>query len=145
MNTPGEGLGAVSFETAFMRTFEAVPDDIDVMGHVNNSVYVRWVEKIAVAHWEAVAPGLLQGKYLFVMLRHEIDYRDQVLLGETVEARTWLGRAKGPRFERYVDIRKPGAKKFSSYSRIDWCQIDAETRKPVRVGPEVLETFQVPG
>lgn len=145
MSHSREGLGAVSFETAFMRRFEAAPEDIDVMGHVNNSVYVRWVEKIAVAHWEAVAPGLLQDRFLFVMLRHEIDYRDQVLLGETVEARTWLGRAKGPRFERFVDIRKTGAKKFSSYSRIDWCQIDAETRKPVRVGPEVLDTFQVPG
>lgn len=140
-----EGLGAVSFETAFQRTLTPSPADIDVMGHVNNAVYVRWVQDIAVAHWEAVAPGHLQTRFLFVMLRHEIDYRDPVLPGETVEARTWLGRAKGPRFERFVDIRKPGAKKFSSFSRIDWCQIDAVTRKPVRVGRDVLETFQVPG
>lgn len=145
MNQSREGLGAVSFETAFQRHFKPTPADIDVMGHVNNAVYVRWVQEIAIAHWEAVAPGALQDKFLFVMLRHEIDYRDQVLPGEIVEARTWLGRARGPRFERFVDIRKPGAARFSSFSRIDWCQIDAETRKPKRVGPEVLQTFQVPG
>ena len=140
-----EGLGAVDFDTAFMRVLKPDPGDIDLMGHVNNTVYVRWVEKIAVEHWETVAPGKLSSKYLFVMLRHEIDYREQVLLDDTVELRTWLGRAKGPRFERFVDIRKPGASRFSSFSRIDWCQIDAESRKPVRVGADVLETFQVPG
>lgn len=145
MHNTREGLGAIDFDTAFMRIFTPGPDDIDVMGHVNNSVYVRWVEQIAVAHWETVAPGQLSQKYLFVMLRHEIDYREQVLPGETVEARTWLGRAKGPRFERFVDIRKPGARKFSSFSRIDWCQIDAITRRPRRVGEDVLSTFQVPG
>ncbi|MFC6196634.1 acyl-CoA thioesterase [Ponticaulis profundi] len=140
-----EGVGAVDFETAFMRPITPEPEDFDVLGHVNNSVYVRWVEYISVAHWDVVAPDQLHNKYVFVMLRHEIDYRDAVWPGETVEARTWLGRARGPRFERFVDIRKPGAKKFSSFSRIDWCQVDAETKKPVRVGPDVLETFKVPG
>lgn len=145
MTNQTEGLGAVSFETAFMRTFTPTEDDIDVLGHVNNGVYVRWVEQIAVKHWEVAAPGYLQEKFIFVMLRHEIDYRDEVLLGETVEVRTWLGRAKGPRFERFVDIRKPGAKRFSSKSRIEWCQIDVKTRRPVRVGDDVLNALQVPG
>ena len=145
MTNSSEGLGAVSFETAFMRTITPSAQDIDVMGHVNNAVYVNWVQDIAIKHWETVAPGELQARFMFVMLRHEIDYRDAILPGETAEVRTWLGRAKGPRFERFVDIRKPGAKRFSSFSRIDWCQIDATTRKPVRVGEDVLNTFRVPG
>ena len=139
------GLGAVDFETAFLMEITPASEDFDVLGHVNNTVYVRWVEQIAVAHWEHVAPGQLMEQAIFVLLRHEIDYRDEVRPGESVEARTWLGRAKGPRFERFVDIRKPGAKRFSSFSRLDWCMVDAVTRKPKRVGAEVLDTFQVPG
>ncbi len=145
MRTTTDGLGTDSFETAFMREFTAQPDDIDILGHVNNTVYVRWAEAISVLHWQTMASPALQEKYLFVMLRHEIDYREQVLAGETVEVRTWLGRARGPRFERFVDIRKPGAKRFSSFSRTDWCQLDAATRKPVRITEEILDTFQVTG
>ena len=143
--TQQTGLGAVDFDTAFALDITPAPEDFDILGHVNNTVYVRWVEQIAVAHWEHVAPGVLMEKFVFVLLRHEIDYRDQILPGEKVVARTWLGRAKGPRFERFVDIRKPGTKRFSSSSRLDWCMVDASTRKPVRVSQDVLDTFQVPG
>jgi len=139
------GLGAVDFDTAFKR--EIIPDetDFDILGHVNNVSYVRWVEETSVAHWEHVAPDALKARNVFVMLRHEIDYRDQILPGETAIARTWLGRAKGPRFERFVDIRKPGAKRFSSFSRLDWCMLDIKTRRPQRVDATVLDAFQVPG
>ena len=143
--TEQTGLGAVDFETAFMMHITPQPEDFDQLGHVNNTVYVRWVEQIAVEHWNHVAPGLLLERFFFVLLRHEIDYRDEVLPGESVDVRTWLGRANGPRFERFVDIRKPGAKRFSSSSRMEWCMLDIETRKPKRIDDEILQMFQVPG
>ena len=40
----------------FEITFPVAPADIDELGHVNNTVYVRWVQDIAVAHWRASAP-----------------------------------------------------------------------------------------
>ena len=139
------GLGAVDYDAAFRRVIIPQPSDIDILGHVNNVSYVRWVEETAVAHWEHVASQSVKDRYVFVLLRHEIDYRDQILPGETAEARTWLGWAKGPRFERFVDIRKPGAKRFSSSSRMEWCMLDIETRKPKRIDDEILQMFQVPG
>ncbi|MAK62672.1 MAG: acyl-ACP thioesterase [Ponticaulis sp.] len=139
------GLGAVDFDTAFAREITPLETDFDILGHVNNVSYVRWVEETAVAHWEHVADEDLKARNVFVLLRHEIDYRDQILPGETAIARTWLGRAKGPRFERFVDIRKPRATKFSSFSRLDWCMLDIETRRPMRVDQRILEAFQVPG
>ncbi|MAI90437.1 thioesterase family protein [Ponticaulis sp.] len=139
------GLGAVDFESAFALEITPQPSDIDQLGHVNNASYVRWVEQVAVGHWEHVAPQILKDNFVFVLLRHEIDYRDQILPGETAIARTWLGWAKGPRFERFVDIRKPGAKRFSSFSRMEWCQLDIATRKPKRIGEDILNAFQVPG
>lgn len=141
----GNLVGAQSFETAPVMRLTASENDIDELGHVNNAVYLIWAQDIAVAHWRTVGPKDLLEKYVWVALRHEIDYRDQVLPGEEIEARTWLGRAAGPRFERHVDIRKPGAARFSAKVLTDWCLVDAKTRKPRRVGPDILDPFGVSG
>ena len=42
--------------TRFHRDFTASEADIDELGHVNNAVWVRWVQDLATAHWAAVAP-----------------------------------------------------------------------------------------
>ncbi|MBM3926849.1 MAG: acyl-CoA thioesterase, partial [Sphingomonadales bacterium] len=41
--------------TLFTHRFTALADHIDELGHVNNAVWVRWIQDIAVAHWAAVA------------------------------------------------------------------------------------------
>ncbi len=140
-----EGLGAVDFETAFRRSITPAPEDFDELGHVNNTVYLRWAQEIATTHWYTVAPRALTDAFLFVALRHEIDYRDPILPGDSVEARTWLGAARGPRFDRHVDIRKPGAVKPAAKSLTVWCMVDKATRRPKRVGQDILDAFAVPG
>ncbi len=142
---PCEGLGAISFETAFVRPVAPTPDDFDMMGHVNNTAYLKWAQDMATAHWEAVAPEEMRAAFLWVVLRHEVDYRDPILPGEAAEARTWLGRASGPRYERYVDIRKPGAARASARVLTTWCMIDRETRRPRRVGADIFSAFGVDG
>lgn len=137
----GNLIGAQDFETAALMQRIASEADIDELGHVNNAVYLVWAQEIATAHWRTIGDKALTKKYVWVALRHEIDYRDQVLAGETVEIRTWLGRAAGPRFERYVDIRKSGTSRFSAKVKTDWCLIDAATRKPRRVSAEILDPF----
>lgn len=141
----GNLTGAQSFETAAIMTRVAKDGDIDELGHVNNAVYLVWAQDIAVAHWSTVTEAALREQMVWIALRHEIDYREQVLVGETVEIRTWLGRVSGPRFQRHVDIRKPGNARFSAKVLTDWCLIDAKTRKPRRIGPEILSLFGVSG
>lgn len=135
--------GPHSFETARLTTLVAQPSDIDELGHVNNAVYVTWVQDAGVAHWFDKAPDALKARVHWVCLRHEIDYREPVLEGETVEVRTWLGKASGPRFDRHVDIRKPGAKRFSCQAKTSWAMVDSRTGRPLRVGRDVLEAFDL--
>lgn len=139
------GKGCNSFETAFMQTRTAKPEDIDELGHVNNVVYLKWAQDIAVQHWQHIASEDLQSRIIFMAHRHEIDYRGQVLPGEDVEIRTWLGRAKGARFARHFDIRKAGARKPAVQIMTDWVMLDAKTRRPKRVSAETLEAFGVTG
>ncbi len=137
----GRPGGANSFETAFMASFDPHPDDFDELGHVNNAVYLRWAQEIAVRHWAAAASAGMRQRWLWVVLRHEIDYRDPVLPGDLVEARTWLGLADGARYDRFVDLRKPGAVRPAAAVKSTWVMIDAATRKPRRVGAEIVAAF----
>ncbi len=138
------GMGAVSFESAFMAQRVAQRAEIDQLGHVNNAVYLHWVQDVALEHWYLLAPQEMQERIIFVVLRHEIDYREPILEGEAVELRTWLGEIKGPRLPRYVDIRKKGAKRFAARSLTTWCMLDIKTRRPKRVGEDVFTAFGLP-
>ena len=93
-----ERLGAIDFNTAFILRLTPSDDDFDILGHVNNTVYVRWVQEIATQNWNIVAPIDMIADYIFIVLRHGISYRDPVLPGEDVDIRTWLVEASRPAF-----------------------------------------------
>ena len=126
--------GAATFETAFQVAFDPRPDDFDELGHVNNAVYLRWAQEIAIAHWRARARADWVSAYVWVVVRHEIDYRAALTLEDEAEARTWVDPegARGPLWARFVDIAKPGAKAAVSL-KSTWCMLDIETRRPRRV------------
>ena len=67
--------------------------DIDEQNHVNNTVYLRWVQGVATAHWQAVASPEAQETVGWVVLRHEIDYKTPAALGDKIILRTWVGKA----------------------------------------------------
>ena len=51
-----------------------VPDSaIDANGHVNNVVYVRWIQDMATSHWASRQPAEDQARWAWIVLRHEID------------------------------------------------------------------------
>ena len=133
--------GPHDYDSARLTTRTARADEIDALGHVNNAVYVRWVQDAGVEHWLAEAPAELKARVHWVCLRHEVDYREPVLEGESVEVRTWLGRARGPRFDRHVDVRKPGGARFSCRAVTTWALVDAKTGRPLRVTNDILVNF----
>ena len=120
------------------------PDDIDLMGHVNNVVYLRWVQELAIAHWQAEAPMEDQAKLLWVVVRHEIDYKRAAFLGDEIIGRTWVGKASRLAFDRHSEILRASDRKVLVRARTVWCPIDPETRKPTDVSPEVRARFSVP-
>ncbi len=117
------------------------PSDIDQMGHVNNVVYLRWVQEAATAHWTARAAPEDQASLLWVVLRHEIDYLRPALPGDSIIARTWVGPASRIKFERHVELLRNGDGAVLARARSLWCPIDSQTMKPVAVRPEVRERF----
>lgn len=139
------GRGAIDFATAYCLPIIPNPDDFDELGHINNAVYLRWSQEIATRHWTDAATDAMRQRWLWVVLRHEIDYRDPILPGDSVIARTWLGQADGARFDRFVDIRKPGAARAAASVKSTWVLIAGATRKPRRINAEIFEAFGVAG
>ena len=125
----------------FTLTFTAGPEHIDVMNHVNNAVWVQWMEALATAHWEAHAAPEHVDAYAWVAVRHEIDYRGNIKLGESVEAETFIPEGpKGARFDRRVDFRNAAGKVIVS-ARTTWAMVDRRTGKLLRVPAEVSAPF----
>lgn len=116
------------------------PEDVDGMGHVNNIVYVRWVQEVAMAHWAAAAPVDAQAAMTWVVLRHEIDYLRPARPGDAVRARTWVGAGESLRYERFTEIvRDDGT--LLARGRTLWCPVDIVTGRPRRVPPDVRAAF----
>jgi acyl-CoA thioester hydrolase len=117
------------------------PDDIDEQNHVNNTVYLRWVQEVATAHWRALASAEAQETVGWVVLRHEIDYKAPAALNEEIVLRTWVGKATRLTFERFTVIRRNRDGRLLSEARTLWCPIDVETSRPVRVSAELRARF----
>jgi acyl-CoA thioester hydrolase len=125
----------------FAHPVTVSPQDIDELGHVNNVVYLRWVQEAATAHWRAAAPVQLQAEVVWVVLRHEIDYRQAARPGDRVVATTWVGEATGTRFERFVQFtRVPDATVLADVRSV-WCPINAATGRPRRIDPALHDYF----
>jgi acyl-CoA thioester hydrolase len=113
--------------------------DIDLNGHVNNVVYVRWLQEAGTAHWRAHFPDDLGGRWSWVVLRHEIDYRRALRAGDMVSARTWVGEPRGVRFDRYVLIEGPDG--VAAQGHTEWALVEAATQRPHRIPAEILAAF----
>lgn len=123
----------------FTREFTARPEHIDELGHVNNAVWVQWVQEIALAHWYAIAPAEHQEKYFWVIIRHEVDYRGNLNEGESCTAQTWVGEPKGARFDRFVRFTKSG--KTLVEAKTTWAPIEKASGRLMRITPELAAPF----
>src|SRR5512132_275264 len=121
----------------FEMTVSVLPEDIDEQNHVNNTVYLRWVQEVAAAHWQTIASSKAQESIGWVVLRHEIDYKAPACMGDDVVLRTWVGKASRLTFERFTEIRRSSDGQLLSTARTLWCPIYSHICRPVRLSAVV--------
>ena len=125
----------------FEMTLTAGSGHIDELGHVNNAVWVQWIQQVAVAHWDSVADAAHKDAYYWVVVRHEIDYLRAALEGDRITARTWVGDApQGARFDRHMEFMGRDGKACVR-ARTQWAIIDKALGRPIRVPPQVVAPF----
>ena len=118
------------------------PEDIDGLGHVNNVVYLRWVQDVAAAHWNSAATEEQRSNWAWVAIRHEIDYLQASFLSDQLVSRTWVGAVSGVRFERFVEIARATDGKPVARSRSMWVAVDPITKRPKRIDPSLNDRFK---
>ena len=126
--------------SAYTATKSAQAEDIDELGHVNNAVWVRWIEEIATAHWRTAADPAHVEAYAWVITRHEIDYLKPLLEGQSVTGRTWAEQPKGARSVRLMEFVGTD-ETVHVRSRTTWAMINRTTGRLQRVTPDIVAPF----
>ena len=115
------------------------PGDIDFMGHVNNSVYLQWVQEAVIAYWRRVAPAEAVAQHLWVALKHEITYRRPAFLDDNVVAQVAAEGMHGARAFFHTLIKR--GEDVLAEVKSSWCCIDAATQRPARLARDVVRMF----
>ncbi len=132
-----EGLQPKIYE----ETLIVKKEDLDELDHVNNVRYVRWMEDIAKSHWEKKAPREVKNKYLWMVVRHEIDYKGQAFKGDELLVQTYVGEHTHVTSQRHVVIRNKNTNQILIKALSTWCLLDAKTRKPARIDVGMFRDF----
>lgn len=117
-------------------------DDIDTLDHVNNLVYVKWMDDIATTHWNFLTKDNPLPQYVWVVMRHEIDYLKQAGLGDEITVKTWVGETRGITSIRFMEFYKDSI--LLVKAKTTWAMLDAKTFKPSRIRENVLKVLQPP-
>ena len=126
-------------QTAFHYPVGILPGDIDHMGHVNNSVYLKWVQDAVVRYWETLAPPEAVARHLWVALKHEISYRRPTFLDDIVVADVIAEKVSGARALFTTMIMR--GEDVLAEVKSTWCCLDADSLRPARLAKEIAERF----
>ena len=123
----------------FEITIRVSENDIDELQHVNNVVYLQWVQDIANQHWNQLKEGYDTSDYVWVVIRHELDYLGQATLGDEILVKTWVGETAGIKSVRHVEFYKND--KVIVKAKTNWCLVDSKTLRPKRITGEILRVL----
>ena len=127
--------------TIFSVKFTVTEEAIDALHHVNNAVYVQWMEVVASKHWQFLTEQNSFPEYIWVVMKHEIDYKNQAFLGDEIIAKTWVGETKGVTSIRHIEFYKDETLLVAA--KTVWAMLDAKTQKPVRIREKVLKVLGI--
>ena len=116
-------------------------EDIDHLNHVNNIRYLEWIQGIARAHWTSMTTDQQRQSNVWVVLRHEIDYKSAAYVGESIHIKTYVVDCEGATSTRVVEIYNADTQKLLVKSKTKWCMTDPKTQRPKRIPEDILTIF----
>lgn len=122
----------------FYLPITVAPEDIDELNHVNNIVYLRYVQDAAIGHWKTV-PQEIASQIIWMARRHEIDYLKQGFLGDELVVKTWVDTFVGVKSLRHCEIMR--GEEVLARSVTHWIALDSQTLRPKRITEEIVKQF----
>ncbi|MCC7192703.1 MAG: acyl-CoA thioesterase [Phycisphaeraceae bacterium] len=137
----------ISFDQPDCFVYETTvqPEAIDGQGHVNNAVYVQWMDRAAFAHSCAVGYDWAAYQQLgasFVVRRHEVEYLAPAFLGQKIVDATWPGE-----MDRFTAMRQHQIIRLNDGVTLaravtTWIYLDLKTGRPRRIPAEMIAAFR---
>lgn len=128
-----------------MRIFEKLitvtKNDLDELNHVNNVRYVQWVNDVAKDHWQNNANPELFKNYIWVVIKHCIEYKSAAFLNDVIKLKTYVTLSKGVTSTRVVEIYNDSTNKLLAKSEIDFCLINSTNNRLTKIPLEISELF----
>ena len=130
----------------FVHAVAALPTDIDAYGHVNNSVYLRWLDQTAWAHAAALgvtAEHCVKSRRGMVVWRSQLHYQAPSHAGDWLEVGTWLVYEDSRlRVDRRFQIRRPADGRTLLRGLIHYVCVDLDSGRPKRMPVEFVEHYR---
>lgn len=114
---------------------------IDALKHVNNVVYLQWVQDVAEQHWNEKTDAAIRQKIAWVVLNHFIEYKAPAFEHDVLILKTWVDNYSGVTSERHTEILRKADQKLLVQAKTLWCMIEKETGKPMRITEELTTKF----
>ncbi|AXT61438.1 acyl-CoA thioesterase [Aquimarina sp. AD10] len=125
----------------FEYQFTVPKSAIDEMHHVNNVVYLQWVQDIAKKHWESKTSEEIRETYVWVVLNHLIKYHHAAFEDDVLTIQTWIDHHRGVKSERHTKIINSTTNKLIVSAKTSWCLLLKETLRPARITDEISTLF----
>lgn len=126
--------------SVFSLNFKVEISDIDDLNHVNNVSYVKWMDTVAFEHLAYLTKENPLPEYIWVVMRHEIDYLKQAVLGDEILVKTWIGETRGFTSLRFIEFYKNET--LIAKAKTTWAMLNSKTYKPARIRENVLKVLQ---
>ena len=125
----------------FVVPLDVRPEHIDDNGHVNNVVYVGWLQQVGTAHWNARFDEATRTKWSWVALRHEIDYLRPVdYQPAPVRIDTWVVEVRNVSFTVGYEMFTHDGGEIAARAQTRMVPFDLAAGRPRRLTP-VEKTF----
>lgn len=130
------------YKTQFLLTDR----DIDANGHLNNVVYVQWMQDIAILH--SSAQGFTNEKYhelesTWFVRSHFVEYLSPAFAGDTIEAYTWVTNFKKIRALRKYKFIRASDQVTLAWAETDWIYVSAKTGRPQAIPEDFKNAFRL--
>ena len=123
----------------YIKSIIVEKEHLDSLNHVNNAVYVQWIQEIAAEHWLSKQPEAHTVEAYWVVLEHNIKYKRQAYLHDKLRIETWVEAPQGVKFPRVVKFYHGDMLVVDA--RTLWCWLDQTTNRPKRIPDQLLAKF----
>jgi acyl-CoA thioester hydrolase len=115
------------------------------VAHVSNVEYVRWIDRAAELHADALGHArtamAAEGRMWFVA-RHEVDYLAEAFPGDELEVYTWVASMGRTTCVRETLVWRTRDARPVCRARTRWAFVDLATRRPARVPGAMADSFE---